>query len=171
MERKLFEKQLNELSIIADDFTTKHQNDYKFDVLKKCLETLQSANLFVEIPYELLEKVDKIFNLIPNHERYFVKVDDSTQKEYLKLIVELEENVTKNYIGKVDNIRKHLKLLAGNLSGIFLIYSFLSKFVANRYEIIKECYEYIFIGLISLSIALFLYQRINWLRMRYSKIY
>jgi hypothetical protein len=171
MSRKLFEQQLNELSVISENFTFKHQQDYKLDILKKCLETLQSANSFVEIPYELLEKIDKIFKLIPSHARYFVEIDRSNHQIYLNLMKELDEIVVKNYIGKVDEIKKYLKILVGNLSSIFLIYGFLSKVIKNRFERIEEYYGYVCLIFIGLSIVLFLYQRLKWVKMKHSKIY
>lgn len=171
MARKLFERQLNELSIISENFTNKHQTEYKFDNLKKSLETLQRVNFYVEIPYEVLEKIDKIFKLMPNHERYFVEIIPSNLQIYLKLVIELEEHIEKNYVGKVDEIKKHLKILVGNLSGIFLIYGFLSKILENNFEEVKLYYQYVCIVLMVLSILLFLYQRIKWLKLRNSKIY
>jgi hypothetical protein len=171
MERKLFEKHLNELTIISGNFTYKHQSEYKLRVLKNSLETLQSANIYVEIPYKLLEKVDKIFKLIPNHERYFVEINQAEHQEYLKLIKELDEIVVKKYIGKVNEIKKHLKTLVSNLSSIFFIYWIVEIFFENQFEYIEKSLKYISIIFIVISIALFTYQRIKWLKMRYSKIY
>jgi hypothetical protein len=168
MSRKLFEQHLNELSVISENFTFKHQVDYKLDILKKCLETLQSANYYVEIPYELLEKIDKIFKLIPSHPRYFVEIDRLNYRIYLNLIQELDEIVVKNYIGNIDEIKKHLKILVGNLSSIFLIYGFFSKFVKNRFEIVEKYYGYVCLIFIGLSLILFLYQRIKWVKMKHS---
>ena len=47
--------------------------------------------------------------MIPNNERYFVKINQTNHLNYLKLIEELEEKIVKNYIGKVDEWKKHLK--------------------------------------------------------------
>jgi hypothetical protein len=171
MERKLFEKHLNKLTIISENFTYKHQSEYKLHVLKNSLETLQSANIYVEIPYELLEKVDKIFKLIPKHERYFVEINQAEHQEYLKLIKELDEIFVKKYIGKVNEIKKHLKTLVSNLSSIFFIYWIVEIFFENQFEYIEKSLKYISIIFIVISIALFTYQRIKWLKMRYSKIY
>jgi hypothetical protein len=169
--KKLFEDQLNELSIISENFTPIHQVEYKLDIFKNTLETLQRANTYVEIPYELLEKADKIFQFMPNHERYFVEINPKNHKMYLKLIEELERSVVKNYVGGVDEIKKHLKTLIGNLSGIFLVYTFLSKFLKNHFKTVEEYYGYVCLIFIGLSISLFLYQRIKWIKMKHSKIY
>ncbi len=40
MARKQLERELNELSIISENFTRKHQIEHRLDVLKKSLETL-----------------------------------------------------------------------------------------------------------------------------------
>ncbi|PWK26918.1 hypothetical protein LV89_02124 [Arcicella aurantiaca] len=93
MARSIFEKQINQLDIIKDNFTLQHQQDYKFDSLEKTLKILQEDNNRGLISINIMEKVNQIFKLMPSHEKYFVKVNPQNHQKYLGLIEELE-NIT-----------------------------------------------------------------------------
>ncbi len=100
-----------------------------------------------------------------------MKINQTNHLNYLKLIEELEEKIVKNYIGKVDEWKKHLKILAGNLSSIMLIHGFVPRLFKQKFEDFEHYYGYFCLILFGLSIFLFAYQRIKWFKMKYSKIY
>ena len=89
MARNQLEKYLNQLEIRRDDYLSKQQKEYKFQRFQKSLEILQRASYYCTIPDGIIFKIELTFKLMPTHELYYIKKDETQFKEYINELNQL----------------------------------------------------------------------------------
>jgi hypothetical protein len=162
MTRSLFSKQINHLEIIKDSFTLQHQQDYKFDSLKKVLIILQEDNNRSLVSESVIEKVNQIFKAMPSHEKYFVKVNPQNQQKYLSLIEELESIVSIPYQKEAQKFKGYLKKILSILFWTNFCYYFIKDFIPTKYGSFDDIYHNAFIGVNIISVILLIATQIMW---------
>jgi hypothetical protein len=107
------------------DFTDKHQKEYRLDLLKALINTLEheqqgGTHLLADEYFMLLHD---IFEFMPQHERYFATIDKDRMNLYFTKINELQNklSVKNGYFEFIENRKKDRKKVMDIVLPVFLI--------------------------------------------------
>jgi hypothetical protein len=121
MARNQLEKYLNQLVIRKADYLEKQRKDYKFPRFQKSLEILQRASYYHTIPDDVISKIELIFKLMPTHELYYIKKDETQFKEYINELNQLYIAVLDDYEEYLEVSNSYLKTIMDILFPLMLL--------------------------------------------------